>query len=325
MLVNDNEIKVSILVPIYGVEKYIEKCAISLMEQTYMNIEYIFVNDCTKDSSIDILKRVISCYPERQPYTKILNHNCNRGLAAARNTAVDACSGDYLMHVDSDDWLVNNAVEKLIAFAEEKNSDVVLFGNYNVYRDHQEESKASYSDKTSYISGILLHTIPASIWNKFYKTAFYKESGIRSIEGINHGEDYVVVPRLLHKAKNIDVLNELLYFYNLTNQSSYTQNVTLKSIESVHSAFEVVYEYFNGVDDKNEYTATMKVLPLRSMLALTKKASKENYGDILNLYAQYLEVDSRSLSKSDKLILLLLKAKQFYTLNCLIKLYKHFK
>lgn len=318
-------IKVSVLVPIYGVEKYIEKCAISLMEQTYQDVEYIFVNDCTKDSSIEILQKVVSLYPNRQPQVKILKHENNRGLAAARNTAVNASTGDYLFHVDSDDWLTIDAIQKLIELVVKKDSDVVLFGNYNVFVGHQTESKVNYTKKENYISGILRHTIPASIWNKFYKADFYKNSGISSIEGINHGEDYVVVTRMLHKAQKIDVLNEPLYFYNLTNQSSYTQNVTLKSIESVHSAFEVVYEYFNQVEDRIKYEDTLKTLPLRSMLALTKKAAKENYGAILDMYSEFLSIDRHSLSKSDRLILFLLESNHFNILNNIIKLYKRMR
>ena len=102
--------KVSILVPVYGVEKYIERCARSLFEQTYDNIEYIFVDDCTKDRSIVILQKVLEGYPNRKNQVKILHHEKNRGLSAARNTALDASTGDYLMHVDSDDYLRKDAV-----------------------------------------------------------------------------------------------------------------------------------------------------------------------------------------------------------------------
>ena len=107
---NDNIYMVSICIPIYGVEKYIERCAISLFEQTYQNIEYIFVDDCTPDKSVEILKSVIERYPNRKPYVRIIKHKKNRGLGSARNTAVDAAKGEFLMHVDSDDWIDNDCV-----------------------------------------------------------------------------------------------------------------------------------------------------------------------------------------------------------------------
>ena len=82
------------------------------------------------------------------------------------------------------------------------------------------------------------------VWNKFFNADFYRHSGIRSIEGLNHGEDYAIIPRLLHKAQNIMLHNEALYFYNLTNQSSYTLNVNLKSINNAYLAYKINMDYF---------------------------------------------------------------------------------
>ena len=107
--------KVSILVPVYGVEKYIEKCAVSLFEQSYEDIEYIFVNDCTPDRSIEVLRGTIARYPQRQKQVVIIDHDVNRGLGAARHTATDAATGELVMHVDSDDYLMPHAVEHLCA------------------------------------------------------------------------------------------------------------------------------------------------------------------------------------------------------------------
>lgn len=98
-------LKVSILVPIYGVEQYIERCAKSLFEQTYSEIEYVFVNDCTKDDSIGVLNRVLEKFPQRKLQVRIINHEKNKGLGAARRTAILNANGDYILHVDSDDYI----------------------------------------------------------------------------------------------------------------------------------------------------------------------------------------------------------------------------
>ena len=108
--------KVSILVPIYNVELYIKRCIISLFEQTYNDIEFIFVNDCTKDKSIEILNSTLQQYPQRWEQVKIISHKTNKGLAAARTTALQNATGDYVMHVDSDDFLNLDAVEKCVEF-----------------------------------------------------------------------------------------------------------------------------------------------------------------------------------------------------------------
>lgn len=315
--------KVSILVPVYGVENYIEKCATSLFGQTYENIEYVFVNDCTKDSSIDVLKSVLKEYPNRREQVRILNHDRNRGLAAARNTALDACTGDYIWHVDSDDWIEINAVEKLVNKAEQNKSDIIIFDNYNVLANKTILCKADFNNKELYISNILLHTTPGSVWNKFFNAEFYRKSGIRSIEGLNHGEDYVIIPKLLHKAKVIDVLEEPLYYYNLTNQGSYTRNISLESIKNVHQAYISNMEYFLKADDNDKFKDVIKVLPLRSMLALIKTAKKDRYNDIIKCYPECMARTWENISIIDKVILFLLKTKMYSILSAMIRVYKY--
>lgn len=88
--------KVSILIPIYNVEKYIEQCANSLFSQTYTHIEYIFVNDKTQDNSIDLLEKCIEQYPQRHEHIKIIHHKANSGLGLARKTALEAATGEYI-------------------------------------------------------------------------------------------------------------------------------------------------------------------------------------------------------------------------------------
>lgn len=105
--------KVSVIIPVYGVEKYIERCARSLFEQTLVDMEFIFVNDSTKDNSIDILLKVINEYPQRKNQIKILHHEVNKGLPAARQTGIKVAKGDYIAHCDSDDWVTSNAYQEM--------------------------------------------------------------------------------------------------------------------------------------------------------------------------------------------------------------------
>ena len=129
---------VSILVPIYGVEKYIKRCAISLFEQTYKNIEFVFVNDCTRDSSISVLKDVVTEYPHLADKVKIINHIRNKGLAAARNTAVKESSGDFIFHVDADDWLEKTAIESCVNVQEVNDADIVTVNAKAIWNNRVE-------------------------------------------------------------------------------------------------------------------------------------------------------------------------------------------
>ena len=265
--------KVSILVPIYGVEKYIERCVRSLFEQTYDNIEYVFVNDCTKDNSIEVLLKILDEYPERKEQVKILHHERNRGLSAARNTAVENMTGDYLWHIDSDDYVAKNAVEELVREIQHTGVDVVIFGHDSVYANKTVPNNIeAYDNINTYIKLLLLNSIAASMWNKFYRSSFYKEIGIMSIEGIGQGEDYAVVPRILYYTSKITWLNKSLYFYNLVNQSSYSNNISLASIKSLKKADDVLYDFFK---DKESYKDVIDILHLRSMLFLIKTRQKK--------------------------------------------------
>ena len=116
---------VSIIVPIYNVEKYIEKCATTLLEQDYNNIEYIFVNDCTPDSSMKILKDIIERYPNRKDDIKIINNIKNSGSSLTRKYGLDASNGKYVLFVDSDDWINIDMVSKMYNAAESNDADIV--------------------------------------------------------------------------------------------------------------------------------------------------------------------------------------------------------
>ena len=116
---------VSIIVPIYNVEKYIEKCATTLLEQDYNNIEYIFVNDCSPDRSMKILKDIIEKYPNRKDDIKIINNIKNSGSSLTRKYGLDASTGKYILFVDSDDWIDIDMVSKMYNAAESNNADIV--------------------------------------------------------------------------------------------------------------------------------------------------------------------------------------------------------
>ena len=115
--------KVSVIIPIYKVEKFIERCVHSLMGQTLQEVEYIFVDDATPDKSIEVLKKCLTLYPNRKAV--VLHHSQNQGLPAARNTGLVAATGEYIYHCDSDDFVEVNMLEKLYQKAKETEAEMV--------------------------------------------------------------------------------------------------------------------------------------------------------------------------------------------------------
>ena len=218
---NNNPL-VSILVPVYNVEKYIERCARSVFEQTYENLEFIFVDDCTPDNSIAILKKIISDYPNREPCIRIFKHEHNRGLTAVRNTLVAAAKGEFIVHVDSDDWMERNDVELLMKRQQETNADIVTGAAYSHYEDRIEEypNGGWNKDKQQLLEGLLGHYISTTLWRRLIRISLYRRNDIKAIEGLCSGEDFQVLPRLVYYSSKVSGISNLIYHYNQTNENS---------------------------------------------------------------------------------------------------------
>ena len=122
--------KVSVYVPVYGVEKYIEKCVRSLFEQTLDDLEYIFVDDCSPDDSIRILEQVLEEYPNRKPQVKIVRHEVNQGVCTARRTGIQHTTGEYIACCEPDDWVETTMYEELYKKAKETGVDMVACDHY---------------------------------------------------------------------------------------------------------------------------------------------------------------------------------------------------
>ncbi len=263
--------KVSILVPVYGVEKYIEKCAESLFEQSYAHIEYIFVNDCTPDGSIDVLRRTMARYPHRQKQVRIICHDTNRGLGAARHTATEAATSQLVMHVDSDDYLMPQAVEHLCQKMEESQADVVDGGYVTVTSGVESATIEPFQgDKETYLKLMLCQNIVFNrIWGRLYRRSLFTEGDINSVEGINYGEDYVVVPRLFLGARR-SCISEAVYAYRDDNIASYTHSINAKHNRSLYRAHAIVNDYFTAHDLRGTYHTALQM----AMLAMVRHARR---------------------------------------------------
>lgn len=241
---------VSICVPVYGVEQHIEKCCQSLFEQSYKNIEYIFVDDCTPDGSIQVINKVLEDYPQRKDSVKIIHHECNKGLSAARNTALSATTGHYVMPVDSDDYLDLDVVEKLVKKAQIENADVVLYDMRYVYPNRQFIVKQYVPDNhLDCIKDTLTYKMIVCVCGGLYEAGLFKNTGIRFVEGLNFGEDYVVKPRLLYYARKVVRCEGCLYNYVQYNTSSYTLSYRPKNIDDLIKAMDILDGFFEQKED----------------------------------------------------------------------------
>ncbi|MFV0149464.1 glycosyltransferase [Empedobacter falsenii] len=236
--------KISILIPVYGVEKYITKCLDSVVNQTYDNIEILFINDCTKDNSIKIVENYIDSRKKNFEKITIINNPVNVGLAATRNNGLKHATGDFIFHLDSDDYLELDAIESLIALQEQEESDIVFSNLKYVYSNDNTVVKKlnSISDKDKYLTNILFRSTGLNVVGNLYKKGLFEE--VKFVEGLNFGEDYVTLPKLVFFSNKIAFLEKPIYNYIKLNTNSYTSNINKKSILDIVTAYENINQFF---------------------------------------------------------------------------------
>lgn len=274
--------KVSVIIPVYGVEKYIERCVRSLFEQTLDGIEYLFIDDCTPDRSIDILKQVLEEYPHRKCQVVIHRMEQNSGQAKVREWGMRNATGEYVIHCDSDDWVAMDMYRLMYDEAKRIDADIVMCG-YKV-TDGQTVFSEYYHqqiDKTKLISSLLTLHEAWSVWNKMCKRTLYDNDIV--YPSLAMGEDMVLTTQLVLKAQRIGIIDKALYnyFYNpnsitkIRSESSRYKHWkdSVENAKTVISIFQT-----KGLEDKyaNEL-GYLKFLQknLAGDLARKKKYSKE--------------------------------------------------
>lgn len=214
--------KVSVIIPVYKAEEYIERCARSLFEQTLDSIEYIFVNDCTPDSSILILTKVLDDYPHRKSQVIVIDMPVNSKQAKARSVGLHAATGEYVIHCDPDDWVDLDYYESMYNKAKINNLDIVTAS----YILHSIEgiSGPSLLPKMNSPFAILRSNRFFSLSLCFYliKNEIIKYHEIDFYEGINYMEDYGFLARVLYYANSMGYVRETYYHYEKENSESIT-------------------------------------------------------------------------------------------------------
>lgn len=300
---------VSIIIPVYKAEQYIERCARSLFEQTFIELEFVFVNDCSPDNSIQILNKVIDEYPERKDQVTILHHETNKGVAAARNTGLERASGEYFLQIDSDDWVEPSMVEELYITAKVNDSDIVWSDFYvdfpnksdnSIYRKQNLPGKA-----TECIIEILSGFLHAGLWNKLMKRNIYLRNNIRFPEGINMCEDIVFSISFLLKAEKITYVPKSFYHY-VQNPDSITISPTRQSFESEIKVAEMLEETLSG-EFYSQYLMMYKARIKRNIFISGIFSNDE----FLSCFPESLPYVFIGLNMIDKLAIWLLIKKNF--------------
>lgn len=249
---------VSVIIPVYGVEAYIEKCARSLFEQTLEDIEYIFVDDCTKDKSIEILQKVIDEYPNRKHQIRIIHHETNRGLPQARKTGIENATSKYIAHCDSDDWVEKDMYRTLYHQAESDACDAVVCDLYKT--QEQIFNYIHYFPQKQITKDSLLSNIFSNTCSHYFVTILYKkqlfDNPVKYPEA-NWFEDLVFTSQILYYAKKIGYVQKPLYHYIIRPTSmTNAQNLDKKrkALSQMRKNIDVILSFIeeNNVGEKYE-------------------------------------------------------------------------
>ena len=290
--------KVSILVPVYGVEYFIERCARSLFEQTYQNLEFVFVDDCTPDKSIEILQQVIIDYPERKDSVQIIRHDHNRGISAARNTLIDACTGEFIVFVDSDDWIEPDSVELLVNKQLETNADIITPNRYCEKKDATTEylSGGYDLDKDNALRAILNTQITHILTGRLIRTSLIKNHHLHFKEGANFDEDFQVLTQAFYYAKTVSGIPDYIYHYSQTNESASIRSfLDWKMLRQSLISYDIVKSFFSDKERcLNEIIEKRTIQKYHWVLFLMAKASNREAFDFCKQYL--LHYDKQYLS-----------------------------
>ena len=317
--------KISIIVPVYNVEKYIKKCLDSLVNQTLNDIEIIVVNDGSPDDSQTIIDDFVVRYPDKvKSYIKK-----NGGQGSARNFGIEHSESQYVAFVDSDDYVELDMFEQMYNCAIKNNSDIVICGN-NVINM---ESKIIKQEKPQYGSDYNILSEKMAVWNKLYKRDIIKNITFRCnvwYEDI----DYTI--KLLLNTNKISYVDNCLYNYLLRPGSTMNNSNIKRNLELI-AAFNEIDRYFKKINNYNKNTEKIEFLCIDHMYisaivrVINADANNKDKNIIINEFRSYVYKKFpqykknnyiKNLSTNRKIIYFLIKNKLYFLVKIIFKIKK---
>lgn len=253
--------KISLIIPVYNSEKYLKKALDSVLNQTFKDFEIIAINDGSTDSSLDILKN----YEKRFKNFTIINQT-NKGVGIAKNVGIKAAKGDYIVFLDSDDFISCDYLEVLYKLSDENDADISCC-NFNFYSDHNVNFPMPFSCKTGLYSSekalkklILDVTIHHFSWGKLYKRSLFLEN---NIEFYNmYFEDVATCPKLFYLAKKVAITNKSMYFYR-RHRKSIVSSMNSAQINDLTVSVGILRNFLESKNVYKKYKTPFRLYALR--------------------------------------------------------------
>lgn len=264
--------KVSIIIPVYNVEPFIGQCAKSLLEQTYENIEFIFINDASTDDSLAVLESTISLYPHR--CVKVISNSDNCGSSASRNIGIRCATGDFLNFCDSDDWIEPTMIAEMVECAMKKDADIVATPFYTNTFNKQNILQFK-SKKIADLNTIPIDFSHFSLCNKLTKTSLIKDAALYSLPNVNCWEDLSIISRIYALSPKVELLDKPFYHYRKYEYHSLTSSSHEHQLKDRLIYCDFLIKWFNDNYLTNQFTPFLNHLKFTAKIKMLRTSPRQ--------------------------------------------------
>lgn len=321
---------VSIIVPIYNAEAYIERCAKSIFEQSYSDLQIIFIDDNSQDRTLQVLQNIFRNYPERRSQIVLRTLDENLGVANARQIGLDLADGDYVTQIDADDYISTDYIQNMLDVATCNNCDIVICDFVYLLPTRKKYVHVSFDpDPEICLARVMTGEMHAGFMNKLVRRSLYTQNGFRMVPGLNMFEDKAMMVRLLSSAKVLGYVPKAMYFYDKTNAHSATAQAKSRQVYYLEKAWEDIENYsFNRLSqtqvmlDAIEY---YRIGILGSILLFSEKSLAQYKSSIVRRPSVGKIWSHPTIPYSYKLVLVLYSLKQQWLVSVLRYLYHAMK
>ena len=225
---------VSVIIPVFKTEQFIERCCRSLFAQTLGSIEYVFVDDCSPDGSIAVMRKVLEDYPDRKDQVRVIRMDRNSGQAAVREAGLREASGEYLIHCDSDDWVEPDMYRLLHERAVSEDADVVICDMFRSDGMSDSFFGCGFRGSKTYAEDVVAKRVFPALWNKLTRRSLFLSEGF--VHPVcNLGEDYAITSQVAVHCGRVSYVDKPLYHY-FTNPASITKDTNPDNVASKYLA-----------------------------------------------------------------------------------------
>lgn len=291
-----NQIKISIILPVYNAEKYLTKCINSITEQTIPGIELVAINDCSNDNSKNILNK----FKEELPYLTVIEQPFNKGAGAARNLAITLAKGKYITFIDSDDWFDDGYLEKLYSEAVRSNAEIVFSNLMMAEGEHSHEHKQSKDILKKYCAQPRLTNLPNEFrltapWMKLFLREFVINNNLKFMEGIKLGAEDISFSWIAYLiTRNISFVEDAYYFYNHVPDS--IDRKVSENILEIFDALEFVKKQYLTKDPNQERRQQLDTLFVSHIFYQFSKIINSNIKEDIKLASRYWAIANKVLT-----------------------------